>query len=108
MAFKNDTQLLKLTIQLEFSKDESRIDNQREFSAFCQMAIEKLLGEAGPEYVVDKFFDRKEQLGSVIFEAQHLNHIWAALTLQGRYLSSQVSVGMKKIERVRQVLHDMQ
>ncbi|CAD5225219.1 unnamed protein product [Bursaphelenchus okinawaensis] len=99
--------LLKLTVQLEFSNRKDEVESQKEFAALCQMAVEKFLGEAGPEYVVDKFFDKKTQTGALIFDAEHLNHIWAALTLQGSYLDSRISIQMKKIESVQQMFQEL-
>lgn len=100
MLFPSNADLRRLKVEIEFERAESKCANQREFEALCQSAIRQVLGEAAPQFEVDKEFVAGSQTGAVIFEAPHLDKLWAALSVFGHYLGSNLAIRMKEISRV--------
>ncbi|KAI6229299.1 hypothetical protein M3Y95_00516500 [Aphelenchoides besseyi] len=100
MQFPSTANLCRLKVEIEFERADFKCANQREFEALCQSAVRQVLGEAAPQFQVEKEFVVETQTGAVIFEESHLNKLWASLSVFGHYLGSNLAIRMQEISRV--------
>uniref|UniRef100_A0A914Q8R7 Ribonuclease P n=1 Tax=Panagrolaimus davidi TaxID=227884 RepID=A0A914Q8R7_9BILA len=82
--------LRELTVKLEFEKEPKDRVNMETFKSIISAAYIYVFGQIVPSYKIG-YFDEQSRKGTVITNAQHLNLLWAALSIYGNHFGQKIA-----------------
>uniref|UniRef100_A0A914YTU6 Ribonuclease P n=1 Tax=Panagrolaimus superbus TaxID=310955 RepID=A0A914YTU6_9BILA len=82
--------LRELTVKLEYEREpKDRVDFET-FKSIISAAYIYVLGQTVPSYTIESF-DEKSRKGTIVMNAEHLNLLWAALSIYGNHFGQKIA-----------------